>query len=580
MKKLTAGLAAAVMLLLMLSGCQSDWPEMGANGNSDLSQVDFRNMTLIPPLDAKITNYYLVQSTNTAPFDAIVLTRLYATSLRINGGTPINKRTYYNTNNLGYPTYTPITPLTDGAVSGLTNGRFVFVTTAQDGTARTNTVWLLGEKHDASISSLLVQNGGTPYPTFNDGIAPDFTTDATSGGYELVAADNFALGAQPRGTGAKVYLVTNNTTNEITAGTAASVSVPTNGTVQQYRLLVVSESGAFTNSKLFKVQYISKNADTRLTNITILSGTEKLKPGFYFNQTNYKVIYEDKAATGFAFYKAYPEQTLEVDSGDGTWTTVAVGQQSYELSAVSVTMGRQVRARVTSINGGQRIYTIEFMSFTTTPYDFDGRIKQYIEQVKITGEKTEKFTNITGIITVMDYFGYNDAPQCYFLEDRNYGLYIFLQIGKDPFDSKFKLGHKVTLDIPDKGSKVYYGMPEAIDYTSLRFADESIPDADQPRHSIHVIPKPDFYNPTSLARMHRFTGRVNTEMNTRQVGFFEPLNGGPLVQFHINDPVYYNQMIPWLQPGATGTFYGPVLWSWGNYQFELVSDDYTIIDGR
>lgn len=597
MKKIPVSLGTVILLLLLLllPGCHSDWPEMGANGNTDLSQVDFYNMSLVPPLQPGVTNYYLVQTTNTLPLQAIILTRLYKTRLRINGSDPIVKRTYYETNNMGYPTYTPISPLTNGAVAGYTNGRFELQTIAEDGSVTNYTINLLGEKYDASIQQVLLHNLSTPYPEFDDGVAPHYSDSDAPDGYQLIASDtNFGLGVIARNSGASTYIidVDAGTTNSVTQGTTNALTVSSDAQWHKYQVMVISEVAnselGFTNIKTFKVKFIPKEDNNQLANIEITSGTEKLKPGYYFDQTNYTIIFEEKATVDFRITPNFTNQVISIDrDGDNTFETVLSNQTSYDITAVPVTMGNNFQVKVSSINGTyERVYGIKFMSFTTTPYDFDGGIKQYIETVKIKAETTGAFT-VTGIITVADYFGYNDAPHCFFLEDKNYGLYVFLQISNDPdrVESPFKVGHKVTIDIPEKGSKIYYGMPEAVAYENMRFADPNNPnDATDPvgqvQHSIHVLPKPDFYNPTSLARMHKFSGRVHTEMNARQVGFFEPLDGGPLVQFHINDPVYYNEMLPWLTQGTTGTYYGPVLWSWGKYQFELVNNDYTIVDGR
>lgn len=557
-------------------GCETSRYDLGQTGNTGLRTLGFENMNLIQPVTpvayspfysnfhSQVSNYSIIQSTNTR-FKIVVAPNLVWTKFFVNG-----VKVKMETNSIGYPTYTDVTHLL--RLSAASNS-YTVKTQAEDGSTLQYVINILGIENDASISDIMLSSGSV-YPKFDDGRAPYFA-DGSNGTncYYAVMGDNFFVTVKTVDPNAAVRIGGTNATANVAHQVIMDPAWKT-GDWHDYKIEVTSANAAFKNTKLLRLAFIPAVADSRLTGIVVNDGAQSLSTSFYFGTTNYAVVFEDVTTMKLQLTKAEAAATVEVDNGDGNW--VAYGSavsKDVVVTGLPVTMSGEVKIRVTSPNGAKsRIYVLRTMLFTRTNYDFDGGIKTFIDSVKLNGEYAPEM-DVEGVLTVRDYYGYNDAYYCFFVQDKNTGLYIFLSLMGDPNRvlSQFKVGHRVKFKITK--AKNYYGQMEGVEIgkNSMTFVDGTTSGVGQKTQPVYAIPMTGFYNNSHQGKIMRVEQKVGTDINAKNVGYFE--NESP---FHINNPALLNRIRPKLQVGMGGVFFGPCLYGWYINQLEFVNEDYCI----
>jgi len=583
MMKVFVCFVAVLVVVLGVTACETSVYDLGKTGNVTLGQLGFENMNLIPPVlpaqyspfylyyHRDVTNYRIIQSTNTR-FKIVVAPDLVWTKYWIN-----DVRVKMETNSIGYPTYTDVTHLLSNSPDGKT---FAVRTLAEDGSAKKYTITILGSEYDAAVSSIDL-SAGSVYPKFIEGNAP-YYADGYNGtnAYYAVADDSFSVTVRPVQTNTRVTIGNTAVSNQVAPASGVNVPItllPTqkDGAWYDFPVFVVSQNGAMTNKKLLRLAYIAVVDDSRLTDLKLNNDAQSLSADFYFGKYEYSAIFDDVNTVAITMTKASATSKVYVDTGAGYGAEVGAGQKTFTTDALPVKMSGVINLKVVSENAvNTTIYSIKTMVFTSTPYDFDGGIKKYLEAVKLQGEYTPP-TPLEGILTIRDYYGYNDAYYCFYVQDKNAGLYVFLSLMGNPnrLDMKYKVGHRIKF-IASK-SKNYYGQMEAVEFTSMTFADGGSDPATQTLYPVYAMPAPDFYNNSYQGKIVRVKNTVGLEINDKKVGYFA--NNTP---FHINDPSVYARILPKLQVGMGGTFYGPVLWAWGMNQMEFVNEDYCIFDKK
>ena len=98
---------------------------------------------------------------------------------------------------------------------------------------------------------------------------------------------------------------------------------------------------------------------------------------------------------------------------------------------------------------------IKETKYTSINYDFDGRIKTVLDSIS-TGLSIDM--DVEGILTCKDVYGASSAKKCFFLQDKNAGLFFFINdssLAKLPEDAV--VGNRIRAHVTQ--GKIYYNMP-------------------------------------------------------------------------------------------------------------------------
>jgi len=287
--------------------------------------------------------------------------------------------------------------------------------------------------------------------------------------------------------------------------------------------------------------------------------------------------------TYFAFEEGFPEPVVGVI--DNNLKTISVtlpgGTDVTSLAPVFGTSGNKVTVSsitqkngisyheftqdivytVWAQNGGTKSYTVSIGSFSYTPenYSFNGNIKAVLDAMilgesnvtSLSGIKDPEYSGasgtVTGVVTAKDIYGYKTATKCFFLQDKDAGLYIFTNEG---LGSDVELGTKITLNVSE--GKVYFGMPEVTSSSSYTIVERNVP----------IYYKTGNYGTAeAIGQVYLFEGSIQEAMDGNSVGQF-------------NSELYFhssNNFEDSLQAGATGKFYGPVTFAYEKYRIEINS---------
>gem|GEM_PF-4207525 len=298
------------------------------------------------------------------------------------------------------------------------------------------------------------------------------------------------------------------------------------------------------------------------TQLTVKCKKTQLEQTVYIAKTSL-TDYETNAA-----WDSYIENAENLASAPGSAIEVS--------KTITVTMGDTVIIRVkpSDTNKANREYLFKVGVFTTTPYGFDGGIKALLDDITLKGENFTKVV-VQGIITLKDFWGWENAKKCMFIEDDKAGLYVFLNDAvyaglKTKPDGRFKIGSKVSMRI--SAGQVYYGMAEAVGIDELTLLDGT--------------PKPllirsgGFDRVFSRGKLWKHTATVKTSLTKRGEGTF---TDGSLYLVNRYSTYSGNPPAPevtsFFNRFTTGfkvTVYGPVIWSYSYHRIALFRPEYAL----
>lgn len=246
-------------------------------------------------------------------------------------------------------------------------------------------------------------------------------------------------------------------------------------------------------------------------------------------------------------------------------SNVTVGGSAQESAITVNDFTSSVDYTVWAANSGTKTYTVSSLvlapttvSYTTQNYDFNGNIQAVLDRigtseadVDLSSVSSSGYSGVagtvTGVVTAKDIYGHKDSQKCFFIQDKDAGLYIFSAVG---VDSTIDLGSKIT--VPVITGKVYFDMPEVVDHGKARLVEQNIP---------IYYETGDYANAASLGKVFQYSGSIAAGMDGFSVGQFS----GDLY-FHSD-----RDFADALAQDKTGTFYGPIVYSYSKYRMEINS---------
>ena len=192
--------------------------------------------------------------------------------------------------------------------------------------------------------------------------------------------------------------------------------------------------------------------------------------------------------------------------------------------------------------------------YTTVNYDFDGGIQTVLDAVN--SGTTSFDTDVTGILTCKDVYGSKTAQHCFFLQDKNAALYFFVYDNSTtllPDDAL--IGNKITVHVT--GGKVFSNMPEVTAISSAAVTDSAT--------AAIYYETGSYANAAAEGKVYCYTGSVEAAADSHLVGTFSKTND---LYFHVASSLEST-----MAAGVSGTFYGPVTYSYSQYRMEL-SDEF------
>lgn len=259
-------------------------------------------------------------------------------------------------------------------------------------------------------------------------------------------------------------------------------------------------------------------------------------------------------------YGTVMEPTVSTNGSDirlADMSRIISGKTSIDFS--SATESNPLKLYVYDNNGTPCIYGVIFnvikeTVYTRTNYDFDGGIQSVLEAIK--SGATSFNTDVTGILTCKNVYGYKTAQACFFLQDKNAGLYFYISDTADtPLPVNAIVGNKITVHVT--AGQVYYDMPEVTKISAGNVADSSV-------HDIYY--ETDRYSEAAcLGRIYEYAGTIEKGMDSYAVGTFSETEG---LYFHANFDFQEK-----LAKGSYGRFYGPVLYSYSQYRMEITDEN-------
>jgi len=249
--------------------------------------------------------------------------------------------------------------------------------------------------------------------------------------------------------------------------------------------------------------------------------------------------------------------------------SVTVAGKSQSNGETENNFTRAVDYTIWAENFGTRTYRVSAtvlelpnVRFTTSNYDFDGNIQSVLDvitpnaangpDVDVSSIKGAGYSGaagtVTGVVTAKDIYGHRDAKKCFFLQDKNAGLYFFSNVG---LPSYIEMGTKITIAVTT--AKSYYQMPEVtVHGSSVTIVDQNIP----------IYYETGAYdNTASLGKVFLYEGSIGAAMDGYSVGNFT----GNLY-FHSDRDFEAD-----LALGNSGKFYGPTTYSYSLHRMEISS---------
>ena len=611
-----AGLLGCVALLALFAGCSSDFNKIGPNGNGYLAELSIRNCNLISETSqvgfaAAVTNYSVIRWTNERLY-AKILPAYYKSRVFINGD-----RFKPATNDIGIPTYTDVT------ASIVKVNPAIIKVVNEAGQEMAYRVNVLGPDSDASIRAIrpIVKpasedpatfvDTGSLFPKYEEAVGPTYARvingvvnrySSTSGSvdYRLIISKGT--------TGSKIFVTEPNGTvfSELT-GSGLDVYKDYSLSIfgRDIKIRCVSQNGRYTNEKIVSAKYLAPQSDTRLINVA-LNGESGLYPDFAPEGFSYYMATEvdQSRKVRFTLTKSQPGQRIRVSvfsnsSLDGSVVATAYSGQIPGVNVfdttsdttvnvdVTATVGDSVSVFVTNTSGnGFNEYKFKLGVFTKTPYsgfvadgktaDGDGGIKDLLDDITQNGENFKKVV-VKGILTVKDFWGWENAKKCLFIEDARAGLYVFLNDAvyaglKTKPEARFKTGCLVSMRIT--AGQLYYEMAEAVGMDELTLLDPN--------------PRPLMYREGGFDRvfargkMWKHKATVKTTLNNRGEGDYTDASLFFVNRYktYIGDPLYVNapELADYygrFKSGFQSTVYGPVIWSYSFHRIALFRPEYS-----
>jgi hypothetical protein len=259
-------------------------------------------------------------------------------------------------------------------------------------------------------------------------------------------------------------------------------------------------------------------------------------------------------------YGTVLEPTVSTNGSDirlADMSRIISGKTSIDFS--SAAESNPLKLYVYDNNGTPCIYGVIFnvikeTVYTRTNYDFDGGIQSVLEAIK-NGD-TSFNTDVTGILTCKNVYGYKTAQACFFLQDKNAGLYFYISDTADtPLPVNAIAGNKVTAHVT--AGQIYYAMPEVTKISAAEVTDSSV-------HDIYY--ETDRYSEEACTgRIYEYAGTIEKGMDSYAVGTFSETEG---LYFHADFDFQEK-----LAKGTYGRFYGPVLYSYSQYRMEITDEN-------
>jgi len=612
------GLLGCVALLALSAGCSSDLNKVGPNGNGYLSDLDIRNCTLVTEtaqtgFSAAVTNYSVIRWTNERMY-AKILPAYYKSRVFVNGD-----RFKPMTNDIGIPTYTDITASIDKANPA------VIKVVNEAGLEMVYRVNLLGPESDASIKAIrpIVKpastdpatfvDTGTLFPKYEEDVGPTYSRiiNGAVNRYSSTAGTNsYRLIVTKGSAGSKIYLTSLGTNpTDFAEVVTNSPDVFRDYTATTFTRFVkvrcVSQNGKYTNEKVITVKYLPPQNDSRLLDVAI-NGEKGMYPDFAPDALSYYMAtdVDQSRKVRLTLTKSQAGQRIRVSvfsnsSLDGTRVATAYPGQVPGLNVFDATTNRTVSIDVTatsddsvsvfvtnSSGAGYNEYKFKLGVFTKAPYsgfkaegktaDGDGGIKDLLDDITQNGENFKKVV-VQGILTVKDFWGWENAKKCLFIEDGRAGLYVFLNDAvyaglKTKPEAKFKTGCRVSMRIT--AGQLYYEMAEAVGIDELKLEDPN--------------PRPLMYREGGFDRvfargkMWKHKATVKTTLNNRGEGDYTDASLFFVNRYktYIGDPLFVNapelaDYFGRFKSGFQSTVYGPVIWSYSYHRIALFRPEYS-----
>jgi len=586
-------------LFLLVTGaavvsCTSDLNDVGKNGNNYLAEGAFANCGLVPSFSAYTNSYEIFIGTNTKMFVKLI-PAYYKAQVFING-----QRFTPATNGLGLPDYTDYTKYIDATK------KIDVKVFGEDGQARQYSFTPVTEASDASIDLIQVVAqtnnavaAGVVYPKFTEGVAPDFRAvgfDSKENFFTVgCSIREIELVIDRRSQNAKTFIKDSvgNTSGSLSGAKSVSYSLTLSslGTPRNIFITNISADDKYTNVKVItNATFFASTADARVLDVS-LNGKTGFFPEFYYGTTQYYGAVEGtqlevkckKTQSGQAVYIA--KTSLTDYETNAAWDSYIENPENLASAAgaaidvsktVTVTMGDTVIIRVKPSDPlkANREYLFKVGVFSRTPYGFDGGIKALLDDITLKGENFTKVV-VQGIITLKDFWGWENAKKCMFIEDDKAGLYVFLNDAvyaglRTKPDGRFKIGSKVSMRI--SAGQIYYGMAEAVGIDELTLLDGT--------------PKPllirsgGFDRVFSRGKLWKHTATVKTSLTKRGEGTF---TDGSLYLVNRYSTYSGNPPLPEVTSffnrfttGFNVTVYGPVIWSYSYHRIALFRPEYAL----
>ncbi|MBQ9495541.1 MAG: hypothetical protein IJR50_07895 [Treponema sp.] len=203
-------------------------------------------------------------------------------------------------------------------------------------------------------------------------------------------------------------------------------------------------------------------------------------------------------------------------------------------------------------------------------YDFDGGMQHVLDEIRAghngsqSGNTTSINKQVAGILTCKEVFGGSSAKRCFFLQDKNAGLYFYISDSSSTqLPDEALVGNKIRVTVTT--GKIYYDMPEVTGISAIEIIEDGA--------TVPVYYETGAYNqPDCLGRMYGYSGAVEGSPDNKYVGTFSASNE---LYFHCSSALKSK-----LAGGTRGTFYGPVTYSYSKYRMEIADENQIILGDK
>lgn len=236
------------------------------------------------------------------------------------------------------------------------------------------------------------------------------------------------------------------------------------------------------------------------------------------------------------------------------------GSTEIDFSGASET--NPLKLYVFDAEGSSAVYDVVFTPiaetvYTRANYDFDGGIADLLARIETAGSAGVTCNEtVTGVLTCRDVYGYKTAQKCFFLQDKNAGLYFYVpDNAESALPAAAVVGNKITVHV--NAAKTYYDMPEVTEISGCRIADSGI-------RSIYYETG-RYSEPGCLGRVFEYTGTVASGMDSNMVGIF---SASEELYFHGTSSLKAKTAA-----GTYGRFFGPAAYSYSKYRIEITDEN-------